>query len=267
MSLATAPKNGGASTLASALQTPTDVAEWSPQKSYESGITIYTFVNVCMRIYIYYIILYYIILYYIILHYIILYYIILYDIILYYMIWYYIILYYIIPYHIILYYIILYYIILYIYIIYIYYIYILYIILRKPASWIVAVCEQSEYKGVWGEGLPKWAKISLLLGGKGVFWERFSGSCTMRQKGDCRVSIPPRSAFWGAFWGAWQRSRCLLEGGRSASTDRKGKGKGAFCHCCRCWWRKDKSRPARGSLSGTVLSVCVKEEGGLAASA
>ena len=129
-----------------------------------------------------------------------------------------------------------------------------FLILRKPASWIVAVCEQSEYKGVWGEGLPKWAKISLLLGGKGVFWERFSGSCTMRQKGDGRVSIPPRSAFWGAFWGAWQRSRCLREGGRSASTDRKGKGKGAFCHCCRCWWRKDKSRPARGSLSGTVMS-------------
>ena len=126
--------------------------------------------------------------------------------------------------------------------------------LRKPASWIVAVCEQSEYKGVWGEGLPKSAKISLLLGGKGVFRERFSGSCTMRQKGDGRVSIPPRSAFWGAFWGAWQRSRCLREGGRSASTDRKGKGKGAFCHCCRCWWRKDKSRPARGSLSGTVMS-------------
>ena len=71
-------------------------------------------------------------------------------------------------------------------------------ILQKPASWIVAACEQSEYKGVWGEGLPKWAKISLLLGGKGVFWERFSGSCTMRQKGDGRVSIPPRSAFWGA---------------------------------------------------------------------
>ena len=128
------------------------------------------------------------------------------------------------------------------------------LMLRKPASWIVAVCEQSEYKGVWGEGLPKWAKISLLLGGKGVFWERFSGSCTMRQKGDGRVSIPPRSAFWGAFWGAWQRSRCLREGGRRASTDRKGKGKGAFCHCCRCWWRKDKSRPARGSLSGTVMS-------------
>ena len=39
--------------LASALQAPTDVAEWSPQKSYESGITIYTFVNVCMHIYIY----------------------------------------------------------------------------------------------------------------------------------------------------------------------------------------------------------------------
>ena len=105
-----------------------------------------------------------------------------------------------------------------------------------------------------GEGLPKSAKISLLPGGKGGFWERFSGSCTMRQKGDGRVSIPPRSAFWGAFWGAWQRSRCLREGGRSASTDRKGKGKGAFCHCCRCWWRKDKSRPARGSLSGTVMS-------------
>ena len=127
-------------------------------------------------------------------------------------------------------------------------------LLRKPASWIVAVCEQSEYKGVWGEGLPKSAKISLLPGGKGGFWERFSGSCTMRQKGDGRVSIPPRSAFWGAFWGAWQRSRCLREGGRSASTDRKGKGKGAFCHCCRCWWRKDKSRPARGPLSGTVMS-------------
>ena len=126
--------------------------------------------------------------------------------------------------------------------------------LRKPASWIVAVCEQSEYKGVWGEGLPKSTKISLLPGGKGGFWERFSGSCTMRQKGDGRVSIPPRSAFWGAFWGAWQRSRCLREGGRSASTDKKGKGKGAFCHCCRCWWRKDKSRPARGSLSGTVMS-------------
>ena len=94
-------------------------------------------------------------------------------------------------------------------------------LLRKPASWIVAVCEQSEYKGVWGEGLPKSAKISLLPGGKGGFWERFSGSCTMRQKGDGRVSIPPRSAFWGAFWGAWQRSRCLREGGRSASTDRK----------------------------------------------
>ena len=31
-------------------------------------------------------------------------------------------------------------------------------------------------------------------------------------KGDGRVSIPPRSAFWGAFWGAWQRSRCLREG-------------------------------------------------------
>ena len=86
------------------------------------------------------------------------------------------------------------------------------VLLRKPASWIVAVCEQSEYKGVWGEGLPKSAKISLLPGGKGGFWERFSGSCTMRQKGDGRVSIPPRSAFWGAFWGAWQRSRCLREG-------------------------------------------------------
>ena len=149
------------------------------------------------------------------------------------------------------------------YLFFIYYIYIIHflhiiyiyiILLRKPASWIVAVCERSEYKGVWGQSLPKSPKISLLLGGKGVFFERFSGSCTMRQKADGRVSIPPRSAFWGAFWGAWQRSRCLREGGRSASTDRKGKGKGAFCHCCRCWWRRDKSRRARGSLSGTAMS-------------
>ena len=50
-----------------------------------------------------------------------------------------------------------------------------FLILRKPASWIVAVCEQSEYKGVWGEGLPKSAKISLLLGGRVCFGSVFPG--------------------------------------------------------------------------------------------
>ena len=43
--------------------------------------------------------------------------------------------------------------------------------------------------------------MRLCLAVEGVVLERFSGLCTMRQKGDGRVSIPPRSAFWGAFWG------------------------------------------------------------------
>ena len=46
--------------------------------------------------------------------------------------------------------------------------------------------------------------MRLCLAVEGVVLERFSGLCTMRQKGDGRVSIPPRSAFWGAFWGTWQ---------------------------------------------------------------
>ena len=73
-------------------------------------------------------------------------------------------------------------------------------LLRKPAK-LDRCCLRTKWvKGVWGQRLTSAPEISLLLGGKGVFFERFSGSCTMRQKADGRVSIPPRSAFWGAFW-------------------------------------------------------------------
>ena len=46
--------------------------------------------------------------------------------------------------------------------------------LRKPASWIVAVCEQSEYKGGLGGGLAQVGpKSRYYLGGRVCFWERF----------------------------------------------------------------------------------------------
>ena len=47
-------------------------------------------------------------------------------------------------------------------------------ILRKPASWIVAVCERSEYKGVWGQSLPLGAQNLAITWGEGcVFWAFF----------------------------------------------------------------------------------------------
>ena len=95
-------------------------------------------------------------------------------------------------------------------------------------SWIVAVCERSEYKGVWGQRLPRAPEISLLLGGKGVFFERFSGSCTMRQKADGRVSIPPRSAFWGAFWAPFANAVDVGGGGTKVA------GLEGLCRALRC---------------------------------
>ena len=67
-------------------------------------------------------------------------------------------------------------------------------ILRKPASWLVAVCERSENRGCGG-WLPKGNKISPCLCVKGEKMEYFAGLCTTRQFADGGVSIPPRSAF------------------------------------------------------------------------
>ena len=61
-------------------------------------------------------------------------------------------------------------------------------ILRKPASWLVAVCERSENRGFGGEWLTKWDQISLSGWEWGGYLERFA---------DGGVSIPPRSAYFG----------------------------------------------------------------------
>ena len=53
--------------------------------------------------------------------------------------------------------------------------------LRKPASWLVAVCERSENRGCGWEWLTKWDKISLSGWEKGAYLERFAGLCTTRQ--------------------------------------------------------------------------------------
>ena len=62
--------------------------------------------------------------------------------------------------------------------------------LRKPASWLVAVCERSENRGCGGEWLTKWNQISLSGWEKGGQIERFAGLCTTRQLADGGVSIP-----------------------------------------------------------------------------
>ena len=49
------------------------------------------------------------------------------------------------------------------------------LMLRKPASWIVAVCEQSEYKGVWGRACPSGPKSRYYLGGRVCFGSVFPG--------------------------------------------------------------------------------------------
>ena len=69
------------------------------------------------------------------------------------------------------------------------------IILRKPASWLVAVCERSENRGCGGEWLPKGNKISPYPCVEGEKMEHFAGLCATRQFADGGVSIPPRSAF------------------------------------------------------------------------
>ena len=69
-------------------------------------------------------------------------------------------------------------------------------ILRKPASWLVAVCERSENRGCGGGGwLPKGNEISPCPCVEREKTEHFAGLCTTRQFADVWVSIPPRSAF------------------------------------------------------------------------
>ena len=68
-------------------------------------------------------------------------------------------------------------------------------ILRKPASWLVAVCERSENRGCGGGWLPKGNEISPCPCVEREKTEHFAGLCTTRQFADGGVSIPPRSAF------------------------------------------------------------------------
>ena len=49
------------------------------------------------------------------------------------------------------------------------------VILRKPASWIVAVCERSEYKGSGGRACPSRPKSRYYLGGRVCFLSVFPG--------------------------------------------------------------------------------------------
>ena len=67
--------------------------------------------------------------------------------------------------------------------------------LRKPASWLVAVCERSENRGCGGGWLPKGNEISPCPCVEREKTEHFAGLCTTRQFADGGVSIPPRSAF------------------------------------------------------------------------
>ena len=67
--------------------------------------------------------------------------------------------------------------------------------LRKPASWLVAVCERSENRGCGGGWLPKGNEISPCPCVECEKTEHFAGLCTTRQFADGGVSIPPRSAF------------------------------------------------------------------------
>ena len=69
-------------------------------------------------------------------------------------------------------------------------------LLRKPASWLVAVCERSENRGCGGGGwLPKGNEISPCPCVERQKTEHFAGLSTTRQFADGGVSIPPRSAF------------------------------------------------------------------------
>ena len=65
--------------------------------------------------------------------------------------------------------------------------------------------------------LPTGPILPLCPAVEGVFLERFSGLCTMRQKGDGRLSIPPTSAFCLlghlAVWG----SKSLWSGNKPCS--------------------------------------------------
>ena len=54
------------------------------------------------------------------------------------------------------------------------------IILRKPASWLVAVCERSENRGCGGGGLPKGNEISPCPCVERQKTEHFAGLCTTR---------------------------------------------------------------------------------------
>ena len=67
--------------------------------------------------------------------------------------------------------------------------------LRKPASWLVAVCERSENRGCGGGWLPKGNEISPCPCVERQKTEHFAGLSTARQFADGGVSIPPRSAF------------------------------------------------------------------------
>ena len=70
-------------------------------------------------------------------------------------------------------------------------------LLRKPASWIVAVCERSEYKGVWGQGLPTGTVLRRLPAEEGVQIVRFSLLCTRWQFCDVWARFPPGPALGG----------------------------------------------------------------------
>ena len=74
-------------------------------------------------------------------------------------------------------------------------IYIYIYMLRKPASWLVAVCERSENRGCGGGWLPKGNEISPWPCVERQKTEHFAGLSTTRQFADGGVSIPPRSAF------------------------------------------------------------------------
>ena len=109
-------------------------------------------------------------------------------------------------------------------------------------------------RGSGGRACPSPPKSRYYLGGRVCFGNVFPGHvpCGKRVTVGYRFPLGPH---FGEPFGVLGRGADVCEkGGRSASTDRKGKGKGAFCHCCRCWWRKDKSRPARGSLLGACPS-------------
>ena len=70
-------------------------------------------------------------------------------------------------------------------------------ILRKPASWLVAVCERSENRGCGGGWLPKGNEISPCPCVEREKTEHFAGLCTTRQFADgVGYRFPLGPPFW-----------------------------------------------------------------------